>query len=318
MANRPFRTRESIVAEQVTRRMVLEYLRDRGFSIDADRRVRNGQTIEAVTPHGEAISMRVKLCWRRGSDGRDREGLASYSAAQLMAPVEDDDWIGSIERKMGRESSKGVTHMLFVQRDGQSITDGALVPLEVVPEVWVRQRDISTRLIDEGRLGGRKKNHTMNGASPTIWLRDERGGQQVAAALWNHPDVADLSGFRSGAPASLLPEEVSDPGEYQEGTCRRIAVNAYERDSRARWKCIEHYGTQCFVCGFDFGAVYGPEAEGLIHVHHLRPLATIGETYSVDPIADLRPLCPNCHAVVHLNGGCRTPDDVRAMLDGAR
>ena len=52
----------------------------------------------------------------------------------------------------------------------------------------------------------------------------------------------------------------------------------------------------------DFKEVYGSEAEGLIHVHHLVPVSKIGqmgEDYEFDPIRDLRPLCPNCHAVAH-------------------
>jgi predicted HNH restriction endonuclease len=57
------------------------------------------------------------------------------------------------------------------------------------------------------------------------------------------------------------------------------------------------------VCSVDFGTLYGPLAEGFIHVHHLVPLAIIGKEYQIDPIADLRPVCPNCHAVIHL----RTP-----------
>jgi predicted HNH restriction endonuclease len=34
----------------------------------------------------------------------------------------------------------------------------------------------------------------------------------------------------------------------------------------------------------------------------------------VDPIADLRPVCPNCHAVIHRANPPYTLDDVRDML----
>jgi 5-methylcytosine-specific restriction protein A len=36
--------------------------------------------------------------------------------------------------------------------------------------------------------------------------------------------------------------------------------------------------------------------------------------YAVNPITDLRPVCPNCHAVVHLGGCTRSIDEVREML----
>jgi 5-methylcytosine-specific restriction protein A len=46
--------------------------------------------------------------------------------------------------------------------------------------------------------------------------------------------------------------------------------------------------------------VYGAIAETLIHVHHVKPISEVGESYMVDPISDLIPVCPNCHAVIHL------------------
>jgi hypothetical protein len=102
------------------------------------------------------------------------------------------------------------------------------------------------------------------------------------------------------APALCLPEEVAEPALYREGAVVQITVNAYERSWRARQACIAHWGCACVACGLDFGARYGEAAAGYIHVHHLRPLASIGAEYVLDPIADLVPVCPNCHAVMHL------------------
>ena len=96
-----------------------------------------------------------------------------------------------------------------------------------------------------------------------------------------------------------LPDEIADPAGLPEGAVSAITVNAYERNPEARKRCIEHYGTNCSVCGFNFGSAYGAVAEGFIHIHHLRSLSEIGAEYIVDPIQDLRPVCPNCHAVLH-------------------
>jgi predicted HNH restriction endonuclease len=117
-----------------------------------------------------------------------------------------------------------------------------------------------------------------------------------------------------------LPEELAEasrdakPSPYVEGATWQVTVNAYERNRDARQKCIEHHGVQCYICGFSFGAVYGAEAEEFIHVHHRKPLSEIRTKYKVDPVKDLVPLCPNCHAFVHLGGGCRDPDEVRDLL----
>lgn len=99
----------------------------------------------------------------------------------------------------------------------------------------------------------------------------------------------------------VFPEVVDDPGRaLVEGGVSRVAVNAYERNPVARRRCIDHYGATCIVCGFDFGIFYGPIGDGVIHVHHLHPLATDGGgPRVVDPVKDLRPVCPNCHVVIH-------------------
>lgn len=87
---------------------------------------------------------------------------------------------------------------------------------------------------------------------------------------------------------------------FKEGKVIQVFVNKYERNQRARIKCIEALGDKCYACGFDFERTYGEIAKGFIHVHHIRPLSEIKDEYQIDPKKDLVPLCPNCHAVVHL------------------
>jgi hypothetical protein len=218
---------------------------------------------------------------------------------------------------MEREASRDVTHLLLVQRDGDAVTLAALIPVTSVVAIWTRQRDVSEELARKGMLGRRRKNHAMNGHSPTLWLQDDRGGQAVADVLWNFPGVLSLTDDQPFATETSLPEEVRNPDAYVEGACRTISVNAYERDRRARLRCIEHHGLDCAVCGFSFGGVYGPDAEGHIHVHHLQPLASAGGEYVIDPVADLRPVCANCHSVIHLGGRCRSIEEVKAMMTSA-
>jgi hypothetical protein len=112
----------------------------------------------------------------------------------------------------------------------------------------------------------------------------------------------------------LLPEEVPSSSTYDEGNVQRALINRYERDPAARAACISHYGTECCVCSFDFVAVYGEVMTGFTHVHHLKLLSTVGPDYKVDPIDDLRPVCPNCHAVIHRREPPYTIEEVRALL----
>lgn len=109
-------------------------------------------------------------------------------------------------------------------------------------------------------------------------------------------------------------DELDPTLRYYEGTVRAVLVNAHERSAAARDACIAKFGAKCAVCQFDFGAVYGPVAEGFIHVHHLVSLSEIGEEYQVDPVNDLRPVCPNCHAVIHRRTPPYSIEEVKAML----
>lgn len=101
---------------------------------------------------------------------------------------------------------------------------------------------------------------------------------------------------------------------FREGAVHRISVNAYERNARARRTCVDHYGLNCSVCGFNFCDTYGDLGADFIHVHHLRDLAAIGSEYEIDPIADLRPVCPNCHAMLHRECPAMSIESLRAML----
>ena len=214
-----------------------------------------------------------------------------------------------------RQQAWGITHYLFVQRIGESFHQAGLVPASELVPIWVKQRDKSDELIKAGKLGNIKKNHAQNGTSPTVWLRDDPHGAEVADQFWSHPGVINLLPLYEIADQNLLPEEVpSFDKPIFEGAVQKITVNAYERDPKARALCIQKYGAKCGVCGLEFGKAYGQEAAGLIHVHHLKPLSTVGEEYQVDPEKHLLPVCPNCHAVIHFGGKCRTVDEVKEML----
>lgn len=113
----------------------------------------------------------------------------------------------------------------------------------------------------------------------------------------------------------IYPEVVEDEqGIYYEGAKKQIVVNAYERNIVARQKCLDHFGYSCSVCNIDFAKVYGEIGKNFIHVHHLKEISEIGDTYIVDPIADLKPVCPNCHSMLHRRNPCFTIDELTAMM----
>lgn len=112
-----------------------------------------------------------------------------------------------------------------------------------------------------------------------------------------------------------FPEDIADLSGVIEGAKRQITVNAYERDPTAKPRCIKKWGTICVVCDFDFSAVYGELGEGFIHVHHLTPIHTVGKAYELNPEEDLRPVCPNCHAILHRRKLTLSIEELRQRLN---
>jgi predicted HNH restriction endonuclease len=78
-----------------------------------------------------------------------------------------------------------------------------------------------------------------------------------------------------------------------------VVLVKYERDSAARRQCIEHHGAVCKICGFDFYETYGELGRGFIHVHHKMHDSEKDKSRELNPIKDLVPVCPNCHAMLH-------------------
>lgn len=109
-------------------------------------------------------------------------------------------------------------------------------------------------------------------------------------------------------------KDIEEQTVYTEGTPSQITQTKYERNPYARKKCIEHYGTSCSVCGFNFEQIYGEIGKNFIHVHHLTQVAKVGKTYSVDPVKDLRPVCPNCHAMIHRRKDAITIEELKSKL----
>ena len=113
---------------------------------------------------------------------------------------------------------------------------------------------------------------------------------------------------------TVFPDEVDQNVKYTEGKTKTVLVNSYERNLIARQKCIGHYGAFCQVCNFDFGKIYGSIGKDFIHVHHVVDIATIGNEYSVDPIKDLIPVCPNCHSMLHKKKPAYLIDELKEMM----
>jgi len=71
---------------------------------------------------------------------------------------------------------------------------------------------------------------------------------------------------------------------------------------------------QCEVCGFDFAETYGPAGEGIIDVHHIKPVHTLkpGEKTK---LTELVLLCANCHRLVHSKRPWLSIEQIRNIIN---
>lgn len=183
-------------------------------------------------------------------------------------------------------------------------------------------------------LGIRRKPLDDHGYRWWLWTlvrfaphRDEETGHTAFVMRW--PVVEALRRLnvarwkaRSGLSrhenrrARQVPSRPKTP--LQEGRIRALVLSRVERNRRARSACLDHYGRRCSVCGFDPARVYGRQFVGVIHVHHLHPMSTTRGSRRVDPIRDLRPLCPNCHVAVHQRQRPWSVQHLRRLIKLAR
>lgn len=146
------------------------------------------------------------------------------------------------------------------------------------------------------------------------WLRQRMKSRHTPTV-----EVADsLLRFITEYQADL--ETVATPGSpvFSEGRPQAFEGIRHERNPAARLACIEHHGATCSVCGFAFGVEYGPELEGFILVHHLELVSASRRSRAVSPVRDMRPVCANCHMVMHRKNPPFTVAEVQRMRKNHR
>lgn len=92
----------------------------------------------------------------------------------------------------------------------------------------------------------------------------------------------------------------------------RALVEAKKKDVLQKQGCL-----RCEACGFNFAEVYGSVGEGIIDVHHTKPVHTLRPDEKTK-LADLVLLCSNCHRIIHSKRPWLSVEEVRALRKGAR
>lgn len=151
------------------------------------------------------------------------------------------------------------------------------------------------------------------------WFQRHEDGYYYATMLGRLADALSELGWGKEAAQRFGPfwgAQAAKNPDYWEGRAREAAIVQRARNGRARDECIAHYGCACYVCGFDFKRVYGERGNGFIEVHHLELVSGVEAEHLVDPVQDLRPVCANCHRMLH-RGGLIDVEDLRAIVGGS-
>jgi 5-methylcytosine-specific restriction enzyme A len=151
-----------------------------------------------------------------------------------------------------------------------------------------------------------------------FWDLFFNGWDDGAKFVWQlRPEIVEALETTGLTGEEKFPNELSPDisEELIEGLKRTITVNSYERNTKARQLCVKHWKAICAVCSFDFEKTYGEIGRGFIHVHHVTPISTIGKSYQIDPVNDLIPVCPNCHAMIHTQEPPLKIDDLKSKLN---
>ncbi|CAI8992399.1 5-methylcytosine-specific restriction enzyme A [Pseudomonas sp. IT-P74] len=275
--------------------MLKPFLEGRGFTGVNDVRKGHSQLLSANSPEGATFSARVRLCWRW------EDHPEKYSAAQLRAQLSHGDWDRTIAEIVDREAPQGITHALLVQRYKSDIKFAALIPVTAMTGIINEQKKVSAELLAAGRLGRLKKNHAVNGDSPTMWLMDSRfeEAHKIADVLWQWEGVEDLAKRPlSNDLVGVIDDTFSDlPGldlsllGRDEASRFQSTVSRVARDPNVRKAVIERCNGRCERPGCGASRSYA----GFLDVHHI-----LGVEVS-DRVFNCVALCPNCHRDAHFS-----------------
>ena len=134
-----------------------------------------------------------------------------------------------------------------------------------------------------------------------------------AAFTWGSLLVGMILSLTDIVPVEEEPVLDHEAG-YAEGSVQRTEINRYERNPLNRKLCLAAKGYDCAICGMNFEKQYGEIGYHFIHVHHIVPVSRVGAGYVIDPLRDLIPVCPNCHAMLHKNNPPLLPDELKRMI----
>lgn len=129
-------------------------------------------------------------------------------------------------------------------------------------------------------------------------------------------------GFTEAERESALDKDYKDI-VIEEGERTVANRSVVRRSSLLRQAALKKFADKdgsiaCVGCDFRAEKVYGPDALGLIEIHHTKPLYLNEEKVQIainDALNYVEPLCPNCHRVVHRDpSSCMSIEKLKNLI----
>lgn len=111
---------------------------------------------------------------------------------------------------------------------------------------------------------------------------------------------------------NTVSNETNSQLRFDEGFRTEIIKEVLKRDKRLVELAKAKYGTKCTVCKFDFGKTFGIHGAGFIEVHHLEPIANGKRKTTIE---DVRPVCSNCHRMIHRGNELLSIKDLKKIIN---
>jgi hypothetical protein len=223
-------------------------------------------------------------------------------------------WRAALGDLLATVGEAAVTGGLFVAQAFPYHAEGSHPVDKYPPPSFDFTKELVERAVQRGALLV-----VVNGKAG--WRRALGAATVDSAVNVSSPLAGHLSRHNLGSAFDRVVDAIATGNSVQadrrpliEGGVRTIVLERVERSREARRACLEHWGVACTACGMTFRSRYGLEGADGIQVHHLHPLAERRGEHEVDPVEDLRPVCPNCHVMIHTTSPPLPPEALADLL----
>lgn len=216
------------------------------------------------------------------------------------------------EKFQGQDGSRSVSRM---RRDAvASVANRRGIEKQTVLDKFIRQLQPNIKVAAEfDKLLEDWLLHDSNELKNIILKHksDSRDAELINNAFYKAPE-----------PDIPLAQEFGyDPNDkpFKEGKVQLRLHLTKERNrflvirAKQKWNREQNGQVRCSICSFSFPETYGTVGEGFIEAHHTQPISSLSPDTIVD-MADLVPVCSNCHAMLHRHRPWLTVEELHTIF----